>query len=119
MEYISIHVPVNEILPHMCCAAHKIATEAEKMLKVLCASKTGDFSRSYVTQLIRSMSGETLDLGCGRYANLDSCQIIMPEYMNLIQRNWNIVERNKTKFAYSPMVPLLNVMKRLDSDDLD
>lgn len=118
LSYISKETPVHAFLPHVCCAFNMILEEGKSHVDQLCLKKTGPETGKFFMNVIRSTVADAMDLGCSGHATLDQCQQKIPRAMSIFS---NITGVMKEKPGVTPLVPLLEILQKLDSsrDDND
>lgn len=114
IDYVSKNTPIQRLLPNMCCGYHKTMHDVSVMLDGMCPTQV---TKIYILNLVHSIFGDVLDVGCGKYSSDGECRKLIPDDMAIIDNIANEVEKNNTVFDHSPIVPLLTVMERLDSNE--
>lgn len=112
LTFVSLKVHADELIPHLCCSVHVIEKDGLNIINKECDNSTGLETGEFVVNLLKSCVHDATDLGCGKHKNFDVCQ----KYMALEVKQFGeliSIGRNES-FKYTPIVPLLNIAKRLD-----
>lgn len=116
LDYIASNVTTDEILPYGCCAYFSVFEDAVKDLHRLCDPITGPETAEWTMNLVRTITYDMIDLGCGKYSSTQACLTHQPQAMRVFTDM--STPRSKIKpQPYTPIVPALAIIKRLDSAD--
>lgn len=113
IEYIADNVTDSEVIPYMCCSYFKVYQDAERDLHGYCDKLTGPETVDYIMGMVKSMSADMIDMGCGRYASVKSCEANFAHGMKIMKEMVTPISKVKPR-QYSPIVPSVRVLKRLD-----
>lgn len=113
LEYIVQKVETNEVIPYICCSYFKTFEDAKLALHNFCDQVTGPETVDYALGLVKAMSSDMIDIGCGKYASVASCNQHLPEAMKKFSELSTPLEK-VPKWDYSPVVPSVKILKRLD-----
>lgn len=113
IEFIADNVTDNEVIPYMCCSYFKVYEDAERDLHGLCDKLTGPDTAEYIMGMVKSMSADMIDMGCGRYNSVKNCNTNFADGMKVMKDMISPPNEIK-KWGYSPIVPSIRMLKRLD-----
>lgn len=113
IEYIADNVTTEEIIPYGCCAFFKVFEEAKRELHTYCDKLTGPDTVDYVLGLIKTMTSDMIELGCGKYSSVVNCNLHLPAAMKIYVELVTPMEKVPRR-TYSPVVPSVRILKRLD-----
>ncbi|KAI1288468.1 hypothetical protein HDE_09330 [Halotydeus destructor] len=112
MDYIHENVTLDEIIPYICCSYFKVFEDAKHDLKQFCQ---GEDTVDFFLNQVRSLSSDMIDIGCGKYATVQSCEDNLPQAMKVFSDLGTPLSKVQPK-DYSPVVPAIKIIKRLDLD---
>ncbi|KAI1305793.1 hypothetical protein HDE_01357 [Halotydeus destructor] len=115
LNYVATNVSSEEVIPWTCCAYFKAYEKIERQIKNNCApmptpQSTIDF---FITGWKKSVS-EAIDLACGQYSSLQSCEQRLPKATNVFKSlipNDLPVGRQSTTF----LTPMIRIAHKMDA----
>ncbi|KAI1306057.1 hypothetical protein HDE_01242 [Halotydeus destructor] len=113
VDHVAANVSTNDIIPNMCCAYFTAFDKTFREFNRICSRPE---AVDFFVGLVKTVASDFLDMGCGRYSSPQSCYAHLPEAMAIFDR---IAKPGNLKRSpgYSPMVPLVKIMQRLDLPD--
>lgn len=109
-------VQPNDMIPNLCCAYHSVMELTKETIDSTCnkSSEESKGSGEYFVSLIGMALNDPIELICGAYSSYGICQQRIPEQMAAIENatRWELTE----EFISTPVVPILKVVEKLDSD---
>lgn len=113
IDHIAHNVSDSEMIPFMCCSYFKVFEEAERDLHNYCDNVTGPETVEYIMGMVKATSADMIDLGCGKYSSVANCKVNLKQGMKLMEEM--ATPRSKIRnYGYSPVVPSVKVLQRLD-----
>ena len=111
LYYVANNVTTDQMIMHACCAVQVTYQEIPLEMNGICSpntvpEETIDFFRS----LIRRTVGDILDIGCGKYQNIDYC---MENLKEGVESMMNYVEATQLP-PNSFMIPLMDFSQKID-----
>lgn len=107
---VSTTASANDVIPKACCAWVLLYEEMVTMYHSLCPGKQFPGAAEFHISVVQSIVGDALELACGRFSTIDHCRkdpsIGMPRLESMEIKALN----------HSLLVPLINIVKLLDSD---
>lgn len=114
IDYIAKNVSDSQVIPFMCCSYFKVYEDAERDLHSYCDSVTGPETVDYILGMVKATSADMIDMGCGRYSSVKNCKTHFSDGMKIMDEM--ITPKSKIKkMEYSPVVPSVRVLQRLDT----
>jgi len=108
MDEINDNATTTEIFPSLCCSVKLTRQHVSTTVQELCPQLA-----VLLDEVIQGLFGEVLDMGCGRWHKPNVCDEKIPERME--QFRYRLYNTNDSS-PYSPLIPVLGILKRLDSE---
>lgn len=117
-EFISKRVKFDDQIPAACCVYHQVLDCILGVIRTHCPKIDGVNANSisqFYRQLMGNIFGDVLDLVCGRFDKLESCENNLPELMKQF-KSWEQEEkkRNLKPQSKSVLMPMLEVFTKFD-----
>lgn len=114
LTYAARNVSRDKIITYACCSLHKTYDDIPAAVSNLCAPRpTNPETVAFFRGLIKKVVGDILDVGCGRFSNLEYCDQNLKEGMGEIRKLVNTAtELPKTSF----IVPLIEFTTKIDGN---
>lgn len=111
MDHIAKGIAADDSIPWFCCAIAVVNNKFDALFHATCDARTGPETTVYLNSIMRMLSGDTIDLACGKkFATVAACRQEVPHVIDHFERQ-PIVKLNQ-----SLVVPLVDVLRLLDSE---
>ncbi|KAI1306055.1 hypothetical protein HDE_01240 [Halotydeus destructor] len=114
-DHVARNVTSNEMIPNLCCIYFTVYDRAIKEMSQICGRPA---AIEFFIGIIKSVATDLVDIGCGKLSTPQSCYANLPKAMALFDR-MSRPENVKRSPGYSPMVPLVKIMHKLDAPELN
>ncbi|KAI1306056.1 hypothetical protein HDE_01241 [Halotydeus destructor] len=110
-DHVVANVTTQEIIPSLCCTYFTVLEMGTKEFTQICGRPK---AVEFFVSIVKSVATDLVDIGCGKFSTPDSCYRLLPETMAVFDR---IVRPENLKLSpgYTPMIPLVKLMRKLDS----
>ncbi|XP_015789316.1 uncharacterized protein LOC107366250 [Tetranychus urticae] len=110
IDYISANVHDDDLLSTLCCTFHLIYNQTIDLVRHHC-SKSPDSTVRLIRTIVDNIAKDVLDLGCGKWPSLDSCDSQIPQIMEKLR---SINPPEKTELAKRFLIgPVVSIASRL------
>lgn len=105
---------MDDIIPGICCGYYDIYKEAKNLLSKLCnQGGPGQKGTDYFIGLFHSAMQDAIDIMCGAYPNIETCEKKVPRLVRTLRVN---VFNDSVSYDHTILVPFIGVIVRIDED---
>lgn len=112
IEYVSGLDDLDEMIPGLCCGIHEVLKMGSDVVDKMCSNQTGQQTTQYFMGMLSSALSDSLDLVCGSYDSISTCQRKKPQVLESLR----VKLAEDVSFNYTAIIPMMQVIKKLDSD---
>lgn len=110
LVYIKDLPNIDDVIPAICCGTDKLLDDSRKDFVRICRGKARPDTPQFAVNLINSIISDATDIMCGKFSTLGVCVVERPVLAEGILH----VLSNYSRHDFSVVVPLLEVIQRLD-----
>lgn len=110
LVYIKDLPNIDDVIPATCCGTRKLLDDTEKDLVRVCSGKGRPDTPKFAVNLINDLISDATDIMCGKFPTVGACVAERP----VLAEGISHVLSNYSRHDFSFVVPLLEVIQRLD-----
>ena len=112
LTYIADLKTVNDMIPALCCSISYVSQEGLKIATDACRNKTGPETGKFIVDITYSALADAVEIMCNGYSSPSECQAKVPVLMTDMKQ---VLDR-PTRHDYSPLIPMLKFLNRMDKE---
>lgn len=115
VNYLSNITDIDNMIPGLCCGYQLIVLNARKTLERLCSQQgVGSSGPDYFLGLVQAAMSDAIDMMCGSYSNMETCEKKKPLLVQEIKTFQNSTD--SAVYNYTMVIPFLRVIDRIDRE---
>lgn len=103
---------INQVIPGLCCGTNHFLVEVRDEFDRICKPKSRGDTGEFITNNVKTILSDALDIMCGKFSTTKKCRSIVPELFDGILQ----AMENRKKAETTVIVPVLNIIEKLDGE---
>jgi len=101
----------NDLVKNLCCGARYLVVMASNSLDEVCKPHAQYDSGTFITNIVYGCFSDTIDLMCGKYPDMETCQELEPEVTADMKEK---IDKTNLLSNDTLLVSLIRTLERMD-----